>query len=667
MRVVIPESRRSGRAAEVLVAVRGDDQAVGGVRTPGQRDEAHGARSFGRLPACARTPGRAARRCRDARRARRASTRSAPRRARSRRFPSRSSRRRGAAAGARRCPSRPTARAARLRPLRGRAPRSRPARGNRRSSSCSRRRVRQRMKAKQRTVGSFQVHARALPARGLYHGEEIVAALGRRLGVDHRAARLRAEIVAVEGVARLRRRGDIREEHAPLHLSQVLGASDDLLSRVAALVEAHAADQLEVGHLRHELVAGGGGDQRDAGADVQPAPPSGIGERKLAERPGRGGRGQGEQSPSVLQPHRRRRSDGERALGLRACSADEQQRLARILDGDPGAQDVLRDLLVHRAREIARQHHRETVFEAPQEKAGKHASLRRAVRSVGARLRDVAGELSLEEGFRILSAEAQHPEVVQSRREILRLTAALLRRALFRVLKRAHIAFIIRGVSRLKPLILAVAAAAIGFCGWLFWYALSPLDLAAPTVDFSIRQGSSLRSATRQLVEAGLPLSEWKFVLLARINGASGAVKAGSYQATEGVTPLLLVRKIVRGEYAQAEIVFPEGWTFRQMRELMGAHQDLRHDTAALEAAEIMEKLGEPGAFAEGMFFPDTYIFAKGSSDLAVLARARGAMRNRLAVAWSKRDPDLPVADEYEALILASIVEKETGRESDRA
>ena len=221
-------------------------------------------------------------------------------------------------------------------------------------------------------------------------------------------------------------------------------------------------------------------------------------------------------------------------------------------------------------------------------------------------------------------------------------------------------------LHRLKLFVLAIAAVAIGFCGWLLWFALSPIALPAATLDFSIREGSTLRAATRQMVEAGVPLPEWRFNLLARVNGASGSVKAGSYQAAEGITPLLLIRKIVRGEYAQAEIVFPEGWTFRQMRELMSAHQDLKHDTANLEAAEIMEKLGEPGVFAEGLFFPDTYIFAKGSGELAVLARARGAMKSQLAAAWAKRDADLPVADEYEALILASIVEKETGHAGDR-
>jgi UPF0755 protein len=102
------------------------------------------------------------------------------------------------------------------------------------------------------------------------------------------------------------------------------------------------------------------------------------------------------------------------------------------------------------------------------------------------------------------------------------------------------------------------------------------------------------------------------------------------------------------------------------MRELMGAHRDLKHDTASLEPTEIMRKLGEPDAFPEGMFFPETYVFAKGSSDLAVFTRARNAMKSQLADAWAKRDPELPVTDQYEALILASIVEKETGHASDR-
>ncbi len=219
---------------------------------------------------------------------------------------------------------------------------------------------------------------------------------------------------------------------------------------------------------------------------------------------------------------------------------------------------------------------------------------------------------------------------------------------------------------RLKLLLLLASAGALGFCVWLLWFALSPIELAAPTVEFSIRSGSTLRGATRQIIEAGLSMPGWKFVLLARANGASAGVKAGSYQVSDGVTPLQLVRKITRGEYAQAEILLVEGWNFRQVREALNAHADLKHDSASFSEAQIMAKLGVPGVLPEGMFFPDTYVFAKGSSDLAVLARARGAMKKQLESAWAGRAPDLPMTDPYEALILASLVEKETGRAGDR-
>src|SRR3989475_12436316 len=145
---------------------------------------------------------------------------------------------------------------------------------------------------------------------------------------------------------------------------------------------------------------------------------------------------------------------------------------------------------------------------------------------------------------------------------------------------------------RLKLTLLLASAAALGFCGWILGFALSPIELAAPTVEFSIRPGTTLRGATRQIIEAGVPMPDWKFVLLARANGASGSVKAGSYQVSAGLTPLLLVRKIMRGEVAQAEILFVEGWNFRQMREALNAHVDLKHDSASLSEAQIMAKLG---------------------------------------------------------------------------
>jgi len=220
---------------------------------------------------------------------------------------------------------------------------------------------------------------------------------------------------------------------------------------------------------------------------------------------------------------------------------------------------------------------------------------------------------------------------------------------------------------RLKISLLLAAAAALGFCAWMLWFALSPIELASPAVEFSIRPGSTLRGATRQIIAAGVPIPAWKFNLLARAYGASASLKAGSYQVSAGATPLLLIRKVTRGEYAQTEILFVEGWTFRQMRDAMDAHPDLKHDSTNLSDAEVMAKLGAADVFSEGMFFPDTYVFAKGSSDIAVLAHAYGTMQKQLHRAWAERAADVPMGDMYQALILASIVEKETGRESDRA
>jgi len=215
------------------------------------------------------------------------------------------------------------------------------------------------------------------------------------------------------------------------------------------------------------------------------------------------------------------------------------------------------------------------------------------------------------------------------------------------------------GVRGLKAIFLLLSACGLAFVGWMVWFALSPVSLASSPLEFSIRQGSGLRGAVHQIQDAGV-------AVLARANGAQGRIKAGSYQVVSGLTPLQLLRKITQGEFAQAEVVLIEGWTFRQMRAELDIHPDLRHDSANLTDVQIMEHLGNPGVPAEGMFFPDTYVFSKGESDFAVLARAQRVMQKRLEAAWARREPQLPVQTQYEALILASIVEKETGVATDR-
>lgn len=201
----------------------------------------------------------------------------------------------------------------------------------------------------------------------------------------------------------------------------------------------------------------------------------------------------------------------------------------------------------------------------------------------------------------------------------------------------------------------------------LGWYALSPVALRADPVDFSVNPGSSLKSATRQIIDSGVELNAWRFNLLGRLLGKAGAIKAGSYEVGGGVTPLALLNKLTAGEVTQAELVFIEGWTFKQMRAALDEDAEVKHDSAALGDAEIMLRLGVAGRSPEGLFFPDTYLFAKGTSDLAILKRAYRAMDRQLQAAWEQRAPDLPYRSPYDALIMASVIEKETGLATDRA
>lgn len=220
-------------------------------------------------------------------------------------------------------------------------------------------------------------------------------------------------------------------------------------------------------------------------------------------------------------------------------------------------------------------------------------------------------------------------------------------------------------MRRMFRLIGLLAAAALLFIGWMGHFAVSPITLKTSPLDFTITPGSSLRSASRQIEMAGVSMPGWKFTLLGRALGKSADIKAGSYEVADGVTPLSLLEKLTRGDVSQSEVVLLEGWTFRQMRAALDAHPDLRHDTVGWSDRQILDRLGIEGA-AEGRFFPDTYLFAKGSSDLDIYRRAHRQLNKILLFEWNNRDSGLPYASPYEALIMASIVEKETGRSQDR-
>lgn len=202
----------------------------------------------------------------------------------------------------------------------------------------------------------------------------------------------------------------------------------------------------------------------------------------------------------------------------------------------------------------------------------------------------------------------------------------------------------------------------------LAWrWANQPLTLRDSPLDFRITPGSSLRSAIVQMRRAGVDVQPALLSALARLDKSDTAIKAGSYSIKAGVTPIQLLEKLLKGKVSQGELVLPEGWTFRQWRSRLDRHQDLQHETIDLSETEIIRRLNLNVPSLEGQLFPDTYLFDKQSSDLDLLARAQRAMQRRLAAEWSERAKNLPYRHLEEALIMASIVEKETGREEDRA
>lgn len=216
-----------------------------------------------------------------------------------------------------------------------------------------------------------------------------------------------------------------------------------------------------------------------------------------------------------------------------------------------------------------------------------------------------------------------------------------------------------RGIAAL--IVLGMSAA-----GWVLYVANTAVNLPQAPYEFTLKHGSSLRTIARQFSSAGLMPEPWSFIMLAKALGREGEIKAGNYQLEREITPFQLLQKITKGDVSQSEIVFIEGWNFSQMRKALDEHPAIRHDTVGLIDRDLLNHLGIQEESAEGLFFPDTYYFSNGMSDLSMLKRAYQIMGQRLADAWQERSPNLPYSTPYEALIMASIVEKETGRSGER-
>jgi len=210
--------------------------------------------------------------------------------------------------------------------------------------------------------------------------------------------------------------------------------------------------------------------------------------------------------------------------------------------------------------------------------------------------------------------------------------------------------------------LLVVAAGAI----WLVRFAVTPVDLPEEGRLFSIERGLGVSQVARQLENDGIVHNANAFIALVRVLGESSNMKAGSYEVEGAITPLRVVDKLSRGEFTTGQIRFIEGWTFRQVRDVLDEHPALLHQTKGWTATEILEALDSDMTHPEGLFFPDTYYFSAGTSDLTILRQAYNKMQTTLDATWEKRDERLPVKAKYQALILASIIEKETGDPSER-
>ena len=219
-----------------------------------------------------------------------------------------------------------------------------------------------------------------------------------------------------------------------------------------------------------------------------------------------------------------------------------------------------------------------------------------------------------------------------------------------------------KGLVGFVLLAFALAAAA-------FFWVQGPMPLrgsAASPVDLSIVPGSSAKAIAQAVADAGVDTSPTLLYAWFRLSGQSRQMRAGSYEIAPGTSPKRLLSMLVRGEESLRTVTLVEGWNWRQVRQALSKAEHLKPDSRALSDEALMTQLGRPGIAPEGRFYPDTYSYAKGSSDLALLQRAMKAMDKHLHDAWQARLPGGSLRSPEEALILASIVEKETGQGADR-
>jgi UPF0755 protein len=215
------------------------------------------------------------------------------------------------------------------------------------------------------------------------------------------------------------------------------------------------------------------------------------------------------------------------------------------------------------------------------------------------------------------------------------------------------------------PVILLVGGAAAAVYLWVN----GPLALPTERVDILVPPGSTPSSIAQLVNQAGVPLNVQGFVALARLGELDTKIKAGGYQIVRGDSPWTVLRRMALGDVTARQITFVEGWNLRQIRAALAGHPDIKQTLAQVSDADLLKRLNTLGQAVslEGLFFPDTYIFPIGTSDVELLERAAHTQQKILDRAWAARAPNSVLKNPYEALILASIIEKETGQAADRA
>ena len=229
----------------------------------------------------------------------------------------------------------------------------------------------------------------------------------------------------------------------------------------------------------------------------------------------------------------------------------------------------------------------------------------------------------------------------------------------------------VRGIALWRVILLVVLVAAIAVGSWLVFdwsrFARTPLSVPVAGQSIDVARGASFKDIVRDLRDRGATKASplyWR--VLAIEMHASGRLHAGEYLLRAGMTPRDLIGDMANGKVMQRNFTIVDGWSFADLRRALASTDTLSHDTAGLDNDTLMKRLGNDGEHPEGRFLPETYAYVKGDTDSSILKRAHAAMAKTLDAAWASRAPDLPLATSYEALILASIVEKETGRAEER-